>query len=372
MRKTAVTWLRAAILSLAVVASAGAAQRVKDLTRFEGWRDNQLVGYGLVTGLAGSGDSPRNKTTQQSLANMLKRFDLTLPMDELSSRNVAAVMVTATLPALSEPGSKIDVTVTSMGDARSLLGGALLQTPLKGSDGQIYSLAQGAISVGGYRYDSNGNVVQKNHPTVGQIPEGGIVEKAVFTEIVKDGRVRLILNSPDYTTAHRIAASINQTLKRVAATPLDAHKISVAIDATAPGAVAERLSRIESVVVQSDERARVVINERTGTVVAGGNATLSAVTIVQGALKIAIVTDYSVSQPGGLILGADGVRSVVVPQTRIDVSEPKGAGITLKGNSTIADLVAALNRVHAAPRDIIAVLQAARAAGALHAELIIQ
>ncbi|OHX12071.1 flagellar biosynthesis protein FlgI [Chromobacterium sphagni] len=369
-------WLQSILQGGAVlllgISLAQAGERIKDLGRFGGWRDNQLIGYGLVTGLAGSGDSQRSQMTQQSLANMLKQFELSLGPDQVNSRNVAAVMVTANLPPLLEPGARIDVTVTSIGDARSLLGGSLLQTPLKGIDGQVYVLAQGALSVGGYRYDSNGNMVQKNHPTVGQIPAGGIVEQAVATSFIRDNAAELLLASPDFTTAERIAKAINRTLGGQIATPLGAGKVRIWVDASTTAGAMDLLSRIESIEVTPDERARVVVNERTGTVVAGGDVRLSAVTVVHGDLKISVVTDYQVSQPQPFIGSAGEVRTVVVPQTRMAVQEKPLPGINLKGNSTIADLVAALNRIHASPRDVIAVLQAIRTAGALHAELVIQ
>ncbi|MDF0606920.1 flagellar basal body P-ring protein FlgI [Neisseriaceae bacterium TC5R-5] len=363
--------LSSSLLWLSLSADA-ASQRVKDLVRFDGWRDNQLVGYGLVTGLAGTGDSQRSRATQQSIANLLNRFDLRIEGPQLNSRNVAAVMVTATLPPLAEPGAPLDVTVTSIGDARSLVGGSLLQTPLKGADERVYVLAQGAISVGGYRYESNGNLVQKNHPTVGKVPSGGIVEQAVASQIVKDGSVTLLLNAPDYTTANRIVSAINRSLPGHPATPLSASRIGVKIDNSEPLALSALLTRIEALEVAADDRARVVINERTGTVVAGGGASLSAVTVVHGDLKVSISTEFQVSQPGSGLIAAPGVRTAVVPQTQINVSETASRGLNLKSGATIADLVAALNKIHASPRDVIAVLQAIRTAGALHAELIIQ
>ncbi|MCP1290396.1 flagellar basal body P-ring protein FlgI [Chromobacterium sp. S0633] len=360
-----------ALLAL-TVALAQAGERIKDLGRFNGWRDNQLIGYGLVTGLAGSGDSARSQMTQQSLANLLKQFEVNLGPDQVNSRNAAAVMVTANMPPLLEPGARVDVTVTSIGDARSLLGGSLLQTPLKGGDGQVYVLAQGALSVGGYRYDSNGNRVQKNHPTVGQIPAGGIVEQAVATHFLRNGMAEFLLSAPDFTTAERIARAINQKLGGNLASPLGAGKVGIRVDAASAAGTTSLLSRIEAIEVTPDDRARVVVNERTGTVVAGGNVMLSAVTVVHGDLKISVETDYLVSQPPSLFGSARDVRTTVVPQTRVAVQEKPLPGISLKGNSTIADLVAALNRIQASPRDVIAVLQAVRTAGALRAELVIQ
>lgn len=360
-----------ALLALSV-ALAQAGERIKDLGRFNGWRDNQLIGYGLVTGLAGSGDSARSQMTQQSMANLLKQFELNLGPDQVNSRNAAAVMVTANMPPLLEPGARLDVTVTSIGDARSLLGGSLLQTPLKGGDGQVYVLAQGALSVGGYRYDSNGNMVQKNHPTVGQIPAGGIVEQAVATSFIRNGMAEFLLSAPDFTTAERIARAINHKLGRNIASPLGAGKVGIQVDGSSAAGMTTLLSRIEAIEVMPDDRARVVVNERTGTVVAGGNVMLSAVTVVHGDLKISVETDYLVSQPPSLFGSAREVRTTVVPQTRVAVQEKPLPGISLKSSSTIADLVAALNRIHASPRDVIAVLQAVRTAGALRAELIIQ
>ena len=364
--------LRVAAIWLLGLSLCHAGERIKDLGRFGGWRDNQLIGYGLVTGLAGSGDSQRSQMTQQSLANMLKQFELNLGPEQVNSRNVAAVMVTANMPPLLEPGARIDVTVTSIGDARSLLGGSLLQTPLKGGDGQVYVLAQGALSVGGYRYDSNGNMVQKNHPTVGLIPAGGLVEQAVATSFIRDNAAELLLTSPDFTTAERIAKAINRTIGGGVATPVGAGKVRIRVNASNTAGAMDLLSRIENIEVTPDERARVVVNERTGTVVAGGNVMLSAVTVVHGDLKIAVVTDYLVSQPQPFSGGAGEARTTVVPQTRMAVQEKPLPGISLKANSTIADLVAALNKIHASPRDVIAVLQAIRTAGALHAELVIQ
>lgn len=362
------------VLSL-VLACGGAVagQRIKDLARFDGWRDNPLIGFGLVTGLAGSGDSSRSQMTRQTLANLLNQFDVRLVSGQISSRNVAAVMVAATLPPLTEPGNRMDVTVTAIGDARSLVGGTLLLTALKGSDGQVYSLAQGPVSVGGYRYDGNGNVVQKNHPTVGRVAGGGIVERAVPASIVSDEGVFLLLNTPDFTTSNRIAAAINRGIGGNPATAVGANRVQVRVEARAQAAVMALLSRIEGIEVEPDERARVVVNERTGTVVAGGNVMLSPVTVMHGELQVSISSDYQVSPVTGEAFPFQRpVDAIIVPRTRIAVDERQTAGVTLPGKSTIADLVMALNRIQASPRDVIAVLQAIRAAGALHAELLVQ
>ena len=346
--------------------------RLKDIGRFGGWRDNMLVGYGVATGLAGTGDSARSRTTRQSIANLLSQFDIVVPPDQIQSRNVATVMITATLPPFARNGDKLDITVTSMGDARSLLGGILLMTPLKGPDGHTYALAQGALSVGGYKYDLNGNVVQKNHPPVGSIPGGASVEVAVGSDMLRDGRLDFVLSDPDYTTASRIAGAINAGLGSAAAAAVDAATVSIVVPADYRNGLVGFMTLVEGLSVQPDKRARVVVNERTGTVVAGADVTISRVTVSHGDLRVAVVTDYLVSQPLLARGSGQGVRTEVVPQTRIDVTEPKVEAVQLGVGSTVADLVQALNRIKASPRDMISILQGIKAAGALRAELIIQ
>ena len=346
--------------------------RLKDIGRFGGWRDNMLVGYGVATGLAGTGDSARSRTTRQSIANLLSQFDIVVPADQIQSRNVATVMITATLPPFARNGDKLDITVTSMGDARSLLGGILLMTPLKGPDGRTYALAQGALSVGGYKYDLNGNVVQKNHPTVGSIPGGASVEVAVGSDMLRDGRLEFVLADPDYTTANRIANAINAGLSGALAAAVDAATVSIVVPPDYRSSLVSFMTRLEGLNVQPDKRARVVVNERTGTVIAGADVTIARVTVSHGDLRVAVVTDYLVSQPSLLRGAGQGVRTEVVPQTRIDVSEQKVEAVQLGVGSTVADLVQALNRIKASPRDMISILQGIKAAGALRAELIIQ
>ena len=373
--------MRALFIILALLLALPAAQttfaavdsaRLKDIGRFGGWRDNMLVGYGVATGLAGTGDSTRSRSTRQSIANLLSQFDLVVPADQIQSRNVATVMITATLPPFARTGDKLDVTVTSMGDARSLLGGILLMTPLKGPDGRTYALAQGALSVGGYKYDMNGNVVQKNHPTVGIVPAGASVEVAVGSDMLHDGRLEFVLADPDYTTANRIANAINAGLNGPLAAASDAATVGIMVPDAYRNNLVSFMTRLEGLTVQPDKRARVVINERTGTVVAGGDVTISRVTVSHGDLRISVVTDYLVSQPLLARAGGQGVRTEVVPQTRIDVNEQNAEALQLGVGSTVADLVHAMNRIKASPRDMISVLQAIKAAGALRAELIIQ
>ena len=346
--------------------------RIKDLGRIDGWRDNALVGYGIVTGLAGTGDSARSRATRQSLANLLSQFELYVPNDQIPSRNVAAVMVIAKLPAFSNSGDKLDVTITSIGDARSLLGGALLLTPLKGPDNIVHALAQGPLSVGGYKYDLNGNVVQKNHPTVGATP-AATVELAVATTVLKaDNQLSFILAEPDYTTATRIADQLNA---KVGAGRSRAPPMRARLRHRGPEAERRRLvdfmTRIENVAVEPDRRAKVVVNERTGSVISGGNVRISSVTVSHGELKVSIMTDYLVSQPYLVRATGPGVRTEVVPRTRIEVQEAESGGV-VEASNTVADLVRALNKIKTHPRDMISILQGIKTAGALHAELIIQ
>lgn len=364
----------AALFALGLLlCQAGEAQtmRIKDLGKFAGWRENALVGYGLVSGLAGTGDSPRSKGTRQSIANMLSRFDIALGAEDVQSRNVAAVMVTASLSPFARAGDTLDVTVASVGDARSLVGGALILAPLKGPDGVIYALAQGAVSVGGYKVDLNGNLVQKNHPTVGSIPNGATLEAGIVNPIADARHVaNFILAEPDYTTATRIAAGINAALGAGVAEAQDAAGIEIRIPESRRARLADFLAQIENVQVEPDRRARVVINERTGTVVAGGDVRISRVAVSHGELKVSIASEALVSQP--MPGGWSAARTAVVTNSRIDASEKSETGFIPPTNNTVADLVQALTRIRTHTRDIISILRAVKAAGALHAELVVQ
>ncbi|MBV8464764.1 MAG: flagellar basal body P-ring protein FlgI [Burkholderiales bacterium] len=362
--------LAASLLPLQVAASADAV-RLKDLGKFAGWRENALVGYGLVTGLAGTGDSSSNKATRQSIANVLAQFDVAVAPDDVLSRNAAAVMVTAALPAVSTTGDTIDVTVTSIGDARSLAGGTLLVTPLKAPNNKVYALAQGPISVGGYKYDLNGNVAQKNHPTVGSIPNGASVEVGVKANVLNaEGKLTFTLADADYTTAARVAAAVNAALGSGTADPRDAESIEIRVPEHTR--LVDYMARIESLNVAPDERARVVINERTGTVVAGGDVHISKVVISHGDLKISIVTDNTVSQPIFVRDTGPGVRTETVSNSRVDVQERGESGYVSSSSNTVADLIQSLTRIKTNTRDIISILRAIKAAGALHADLVVQ
>lgn len=365
------------ILLVAAAAVFGAAHaetvRIKDLGKVSGWRENALTGYGLVTGLAGTGDSSRNKTTRQSIASMLSRFDVAVGADEVQSRNVAAVMVTASLPPFAREGDAMDVTVTSIGDARSLVGGALILAPLKGPDGRIYALAQGPVSVGGYKYDMNGNVMQKNHPTVGAIPNGATIEVGVVNTVQSArNSVTFVLSDPDYTTATRVANAINASVSANVAIANDASGVEIQIPEARRSRVTDFLTQVENVRVEPDRRAKVVINERTGTVVAGGDVGISKVAISHGDIKVSIVTDNMVSQPSFVFNAGANARTAVISNSRVHVEERTEAGFVPPTNSTVSDLVQALTKIKTNTRDIISILRAVKAAGALHAELVVQ
>jgi flagellar P-ring protein precursor FlgI len=346
--------------------------RVKDLGKVQGWRENVLVGTGIVTGLAGTGDAPGNRTTRQALANVLSQFSLTIAPDQVSSRNVAVVVVSASLPAFAREGDTLDVAVASSGDARSLVGGNLLLTSLRGPNGRVYALAQGPVSVGGHRYDANGNVVQKNHPTAGSVPNGATVEVGMAPQApLAPTHVTFVLSEPDYTTANRVATAINGQVGAGLARARDASGIEVEVPAAMRLELVSFLARLEDVTVEPDRRARVVINERTGTVVSGGDVRISRVAISHGDLKITIASQVSASQPTLVSRTGPGVGTAVLTNTTVDVEEPVGVGY-LAGSGTVADLVQSLARMKTSTRDMISILRAVKAAGALHAELVIQ
>jgi flagellar P-ring protein FlgI len=369
--------LRGALCAALVVGGAADAHgtgtmRVKDLGKIQGWRENVLVGTGIVTGLAGTGDSLGNRATRQALSNVLSQFNLTVAPEQVNSRNVAVVMVSAALPAFAREGDTLDVTVASTGDARSLLGGNLLLTALRAPNGRVYALAQGPLSVGGHRYDANGNVVQKNHPTAGAVPNGATVEVGMVSDqSATRTHVTFVLAEPDYTTASRVAAAINSQLGAGLARARDASGIEIDLPTGVRSEPVGFLARLENVMVEPDRRARVVINERTGTVVSGGDVRISRVAISHGDLKISIASQNSVSQPSFVERTGPGVATALVTNTTIDVEEPNGVGF-LAGAGTVSDLVQSLARMKTSTRDVISILRAVKAAGALHGDLVIQ
>jgi flagellar P-ring protein FlgI len=347
--------------------------RLKDLGKVEGWRENHLIGFGIVTGLAGTGDSPRSKATRQTIANFMSNFDVVVSPDQVNSRNVAIVSIMALLPPVTHQGDKMDVTVTSMGDARSLLGGTLLLAPLKGPDSKVYALAQGAISVGGYKYDQYGNVAQKNHPTSGVISGGAQAEKDVVASPLRaDGSLEFIFNDPDYMTVRRAEKEINRILGGEYAVIKDSSAVSIQVPKGFEERQSDFISMLEAVEIAPDTRAKVVINEKTGTIVTGGDVRLSKVTVAHGDLKVSIQNSFTVSQPQVIGRAGPNIRTQVVPYSRIDVNEERGDMVELPESSSVSDLLRALKRIKASTRDTITILQGIKAAGALHAELIIQ
>lgn len=343
--------------------------RIKDVATIEGIRDNQLVGYGLVVGLHGTGDSSQTVFPNQTLVAALERMGVTVPQtgsqsaSNMQVKNMAAVFVVATLPPFSPAGYQIDVTVSSAGDARSLEGGVLLMTPLYGPDGQIYAQAQGPLVLGGYLAAAGGNSKVVNHPTTGRIPGGAIVEKSVPVDLDKMHHIDVVLNDADFHTAERMAAAINTMLGLDRAHAVDSRRVQIPL---APGEdVAALLDKVESVQIQVYPRARVVVDERTGTVVIGGTVRLQPVSILHGGLSVNVISRTEVSQPGPFSNGS----TQVVRQTSVQAQEKPVNRIELKQGATVEDLVQELQRTGATARDVISILQAMKEAGALEADL---
>lgn len=361
------------LILIVILPSANAAVRLKTIAHLSGLQENPITGYGLVIGLAGSGDSRRNKDTTQAIANLLQSFGVNVNPNDINSRNTATVVITATLPYFAHQGDKLDINVSSLGDAKSLLGGTLLATPLKGPDNQIYALAQGPLSIGGFKYDLFGNVVQKNHPTAGLIPGGAIVEKNLENELInKEGDVHLILNHADFTTADHVEEAINKKFGPHTAHARGAQDIKINPPRNTRGHLIRFISQLENINIVPDNIPTVVVNERTGVVVAGSQVKIDAVTISHGNLKIAISTDYNVSQPTLVSHVNRQVKTTVTPSTSIHVREPEATSVKLPKGATIGDLIESLIQVRTSTRDIIAILESLKRSGALHAELIIQ
>lgn len=352
----------------AAMAAGQPSVRIKDIARFEGVRDNQLFGMGLVIGLEGTGDGRGSQANIQMVANMLERFGITVDRDALRLRNVAAVMVTADLPAFVRPGDRINVVVSSFGDARSLQGGFLLQTPLEAADGRVYAVAQGPVSIGGFNVRSGGSQVQSNHTVVGQVPGGAIVEQAVPTSIVSEDVLTLVLTQPDFTTASRVAQAINDTFTPETAVALDRSAVEVRVPDLFRDYIVDFVAAVEELAVTPDTSARIVINERTGTVVMGHGARIGTVAVAHGGLKVRVDQEPVI---GVLPPAEEGAPStpVVAERTTIDVDERGSEMVLLPVGARVEDVVQALNAIGATPRDIISILQAIEAAGALYGEL---
>lgn len=346
---------------------AGFASRIKDIASVAGVRDNQLLGYGLVVGLNGSGDSASTQFTVQSLANMMERMGLTVNANTVKVSNVAAVIVTAQLPPFAKTGNTLDVQVSSTGDAKSLVGGTLLMTPLKGADNRVYAVAQGSVMVGALAFGGKAAKVQTNHPTVGRIPAGALVERQLSPVLPEGIELVYQLQEADFTTVSRMSAVVNDKFGAGTAVPLDGSSVKIVVP---PSYQAEKIgfiAELEGLELQPDVRARIVMNEKTGTIVMGEDVRISTIAVSQGNLSLVIEESAAVSQPNPLAKG----ETVTVPQTSIRVSEEESELVLLAKGVSIGEVARALNAIGATPRDLIAIFQAIKAAGALHAELVV-
>lgn len=345
------------------------ASRIKDLTIVEGGRANQLVGYGLVVGLAGKGDSKLSYTVQ-SIANALQRFGVKVPPETIKSDNVAAVMITADIPAFAKPGSRIDVTISSIGDAKTIQGGVLLQTPMLGADELVYAVAQGAIAVGGFlggEGGAGGATVQKNHPTVGVISGGALVEREIATQLVRDKTIELLLLNPDYASAARMAEAVNNVFPGTALAK-NATAVNICVPTKYQGYEVNFIASLGAIEVVPDNVARIVINERTGTIIATSDVRISTVAVSHGSLLINISSTLGVSQPGAFSKRGE---TEVVPSTDTTVNEEKGAFKVVPELPTIQQVSSALNALGLSTRDMMSIFQSMKTAGALQAELIL-
>jgi len=360
MRKLAViiTIIFCAVAVMATaMASSSAFTRIKDVAKVQGVRSNQLVGYGLVVGLNGTGDSNKTLQTMQSLSSMLKTFGVTVSAAQMQAKNVAAVIVTAELPPFVKPGDTIDMTVSSMGDAKNLQGGTLLQTPLRAANGQVYAVGQGPVVTGGF----GGNNKSKNFPTVGMTSNGAIVERDVPTQLVSNGTITLSLSQPDFTTANRISDAINNNFGSIA-TSRDPGTVLVTVPSQYTNNIVGFVASLEEISVNPDHVAKIIINERTGTIVMGANVAIDEVAVAQGGLSIRIIKAQDGHQPSG---GATATAS----NAAADGKEDRANVMVLPATTNVGDVVNSLNAIGATPRDIISILQAMKAAGALHADL---
>jgi flagellar P-ring protein FlgI len=344
------------------------AARIQELCDIKGVRPNQLVGYGLVVGLNGSGDSGQARFTIQSTAAILRRLGATIDPGSIKTKNAAAVMVTTNIPAYIQPGSRIDVTVSSLGNARSLEGGTLIQTPLYAADRRVYAVAQGPLLVGGFSEGQGGSSVRQNHPTVGRIPQGAIVEQRPPTPALDNKALVLQLRVPSFVTAQRIVEVINGKFGKETAKAVDSGTVNVRMDLVKQHSPVALLAAIQTLDVEPDAPVRVVIDERTGTVVLGAGISIAEVAVAQGGLSIQIEEQKEVSQPNALSMG----ETKEVRQTTVSAQVATGSLHHVPATASLAEVVAALNALGAKPRDLIAILQALRTAGALRAEIEVQ
>jgi flagellar P-ring protein precursor FlgI len=371
-RLRSVALVAAASCLLASTASAQSSDiagsaRLKDVATLQGPHSTPLIGYGLVVGLNKTGDRRQTVFSAQTLANMLERFGVAVSPGQIKIENVAAVLVTSDIGPYNQAGSRLDVTASSIGDAKSLQGGTLLPTPLRGPDGSVVALAQGPLSIGGFGAGAGGSSVTVNHLTVGRVPRGGLVQVGRTSDMPTDGVLKLAVNEPDFISARRIAAAINNELNADAARVVDAGMIAVAVPDRYRDSLPDLVARLEPLPISIDSVAKVVINERTGTVVLGGDVRLGPAAVAHGSLAVRISTELQVSQPAPLSQG----QTAIVPQVGVRVDEGDSRLISLSSGTTLADVVKALNALGATPRDIIAVMQALKVAGALRAELVV-
>ncbi|MDR0826921.1 MAG: flagellar basal body P-ring protein FlgI [Desulfovibrio sp.] len=352
------------LLSITLLPLEAGAVRIKDIATFSGVRDNQLTGYGLVVGLSGTGDKKDSAFTMRSMVNMLEKMGVRVDMKQMKPKNVAAVMVTARMPVSSKPGTRLDVTVSSLGDSTSLLGGVLIQVPLKGIDGKVYALAQGPLTVGGFSVSGSQAQAQKNVTTVAQVPGGGIIERAVPFEFNSQQSLTLNMNNPDFSTTNQVVERINKALGGDFARPIDLSSIALEIPADFKGNMVPLMASLENIEVTPDNAAKVVVDEKTGTIILGRDVRISRVAVAHGNLHVTVQENQEVSQPGPFSSG----NTVVTPSTDLSSREDLRNLNILEG-ATLQELVDALNSVGATPRDLISILRSMKSAGALHAHL---
>nr|WP_124110749.1 flagellar basal body P-ring protein FlgI [Palleronia sp. THAF1] len=362
--------LLAGLIALVGLSAQAAPVRIKDLVEFDGVRGNDLVGYGLVVGLNGTGDGLRNAPfTEEIMSTILERLGVNVSGEQFRPKNVAAVLVTADLPPFARTGSRIDVTVSAIGDAQSLLGGTLIMTPLNAADGQIYAVSQGTVIAGGATAAGEAAAITQGVPTSGTIPAGARVEREIDFDFTKLSSIRLALRTPDFTTAGRIEQAINGSLKRSAAVMLDAGTVLVDIGATRAPSPAHALQQIENITVEPERRARVVVDQRSGTIVMGEDVRISRVAVSQGGLTLRVEEAPIAVQPNPFAPG----ETVIVPRTQVGIEQEPGIGLAeVPSGTSLSDVVAGLNALGVAPRDMIDILKSIKAAGALHADFIVQ
>ncbi|WP_421702032.1 flagellar basal body P-ring protein FlgI [Aliiroseovarius sp.] len=367
MMKTILTLLWSLCLVVPAVASE---VRIKDLVEFDGVRGNDLIGYGLVVGLNGTGDGIRNAPfTEDIMANILERLGVNVTGEQFRPKNVAAVFVTANLPPFARAGSKIDITVSAIGDAKSLLGGTLVMTPLNAADGQIYAVAQGTVIAGGASADGDGASVIQGVPTAGVVPSGARVEREIDFDFTQLESIRLALRTPDFTTAERIEDAINRNFGRVVSRMLDSGTVLLDIKATRALSPAHAIGEIENLPVEPERKARVVVDQRSGTIVMGADVRISRVAVSQGNLTLRIQEQPLVVQPNPF----SGGTPIVVPRTEVGIEEEPGIGLAeVPEGTNLSEVIAGLNALGVSPRDMIDILKSIKAAGALHAEFIVR